>query len=92
MVNKCWIFSSPEPGDESQGVSFEEMLIAAVQEREVLWDTTLPVVVRSKNARDQAWLEIKDSFKGEDFISIFGNCFNYIFLRPVYTLFSQLFG
>lgn len=58
-------FSSPEPSDESQGVTFEELLIAAVQEREVLWDTTLPVVVRSKNARDQAWLEIKDSFKGK---------------------------
>lgn len=58
------LFSSPEPSDESQGVTFEELLIAAVQEREVLWDTSLPVVVRSKNARDQAWLEIKDSFKG----------------------------
>lgn len=59
-----FFFSSPNP-DESQVVSFEELLIQAVHEREVLWDTSLPIVVRSKNARDQAWVEIQEFFKGD---------------------------
>ncbi|CAH1106922.1 unnamed protein product [Psylliodes chrysocephalus] len=50
--------------------SFEENLISTIQAHPILWDPTIDIKLKSKSAKDKAWLEIFNLFNEKYSIEI----------------------
>ncbi|KAF5271244.1 hypothetical protein FQR65_LT17671 [Abscondita terminalis] len=76
------IEGEPTESENGSASTFEEILIGKIQNMPALWDSRLPLELRSKSIKDKLWLEIFNCLEGQFSIDIIQKKWRY--LRDTY--------